>query len=166
MTLQKLKGSTLFAGLSVDDAMFNIAAVKKQSGKRKITGLPGDDVFSPFDRPLPYYSVVPEQRWSDKAFLQLTRQERGDFCMLVDFLWQGCGTMRRSDIPHFANSLSMTEKELFFLVEKLLRVGLLVDIEERLIQPELREQYRGTISTNNNRKRLSKEDGGWGDETP
>jgi len=135
--------------------MFDLTAIKGRAGKRKIGGLEEADTFSPFDCPLPYYSTVPKQRWQDERFLKLNRFERGDFCLLIDFIWQGCGTLRRSDVREIAKNIGALESEILGLLDKLLLVELLIERDERLVQPELRNQFRMTLRANKNHSRLS-----------
>ena len=132
--------------------MFDLSVIKRKIGKRAHVPLLDDDNFSPFDSPLPYYSIVPKQKWEDPRFLQLSRIERGDFCLLVDFLWQWCATIKMSDIPQLSDLLGASESEVEKLVNKLLSLGLLVEQQGRLVQPELRRQYRETTRSNQNKK--------------
>lgn len=131
--------------------MFDLCPIKRVLGKRSLPPLPSEDNISPFDSPLPYYSTIPKMKWQDSRFLQLGRTERGDFGLLVDFLWQGCATIRRSDISYIAEQMGVTDHELNTLVDRLLELGLLVEQQGRLVQPELRIQYRETFRANQNK---------------
>jgi len=138
---------------STTTSMFDVAAIKRKQGKRKVAELPKHDRFTPFERPLPYYSIIPEKKWQDERYLQLNRQEKGDFSLLVDALWQGCGSIRRDDVSQLAIDFEIPAVELRALVNKLLKVGLLVEKQGRLVQQELRNQYRYVCSANENMKR-------------
>lgn len=132
--------------------MFDLSVIKSQLGKRAFVPLPDNDKFSMFDRPLPFYSTVPKQKWEDLRFLQLNRTERGDFCLLVDFIWQGCGTIGRADIPRCSAMIGAPENDVHALIDKLLSLELLVEKEGLLVLPELRKQYRETVRANQNKK--------------
>jgi hypothetical protein len=133
--------------------MFDVSLIKAKQGKRKKHLPARDDVFKLFERPLPYYCSVPEQRWQNGSFLKLTRQERGDFLQLVDFIWQGCGAVRKEDVPGIAACLQMTPMEVRQLIDRLLVVKLLTERQGRYVQEELRGQYLQTIASNDNMKR-------------
>jgi hypothetical protein len=58
------------------------------------------------------------------------------------------------------------ENEIEELVRRLLELGLLVEYGGRLVQPELRNQYRETLRANKNKRRgksfsESADEGGW-----
>lgn len=135
--------------------MFNLTEVRRKSGKRKVT--PPDNIFdfNPFtERKLPFYSVVPENRQArDERWKLLTRQERGDFLQLVDWLWVGGGAIRVSDAADVAANIGIPPGEFEALIRRLVEVGYLVEHSGRLVQPELRTQYLATLHANQNRTR-------------
>jgi hypothetical protein len=138
--------------------MYDLAEVKRQTGKRIIPDCGDIYQIKRFERPLPYYSTVVSDRWNDERFLALTRQERGDFCQLTDFLLDVCGAIGKGDLQSVSIEIGIPENELVALFNRLLEVGLLEEVDGRYFQPGLRRQYLSTTKSNGNKSRKKVED--------
>jgi hypothetical protein len=148
--------------------IFKLTDVRRKRGKRRMPEFSSDDLYKidPFERPLPFYSVIPSLASKDPRLGQLTFHEKGAYRLLCDAIWHGCGTLRRSDLASWAEHLGIPANELADFVEKIISVGLLVERGSRLIQLELREQYVATSRANSAKgdsRQQNKSDDGHGD---
>ncbi|WP_243372735.1 hypothetical protein [Geotalea sp. SG265] len=135
--------------------MFDLKSVKKKQGRRKMEDAVIDIyTFDPLDeRRLPYYSTIPENRLRDARFQALSRQDKGDFLQLVDWLWIfSCG-LRESDCGIVAERMGLSSIEMRVFLRRLCQAELLVECEGRFVQPELRRQFLETLRSNQNMNR-------------
>lgn len=137
--------------------MFNTSPIKnyKRSNQNKIASMSDRlFVFEASERTLPYFCVVPEQILADQRYLELSRQDQGDFWRLILLLWpERCRLARHPGIISEYLGMSSAEWETF--EARLVASGLLQisDNNHYIVQPELREQYLQTLTANNNKRR-------------
>ena len=139
--------------------MFRTFEIKnyKRTEDRKIKHIKRDKlkIFRPDERTLPYFETVPEQFLADKRYINLSRQDKGDFLQFVLLLWsERCRHIRHAGV--IAQSLGMDQSEWVELEKRLVDSGLIfiTDDGNYIIQPELREQYLQTLDSNNNMRRF------------
>lgn len=129
--------------------MFNVAEIKnthRHRVKDKTPAIPFDELFEEWpedNKPMPYFSVVPEQFQRHAGYQQLSRANRGDFLRLcLDIARPGRRGLFINSDAVMAKQMSMTVEEWQELKGNLLQHGLLLESPDRLfmIQPELREQ--------------------------
>ena len=95
------------------------------------------------NKPMPYFSIVPEQVEREERYRSLTGNAQGQFLRLC--LWlQGMGRrgMCAYFLPEIITALQIDAGEVKGLLFEFIQAGLLVKSEDGhyIIQPELREQ--------------------------
>jgi len=139
--------------------MFQLTKIKnfKRRSDDKIVSIGIAELmkFTPEEHALPYFSIVPEQVFSDLRYNKLSRQDKGDFLRLIIILWKE--ECRHINHPGaIGQKLEMSEKECSRFIKRLVDVELIYLTADNnyIIQPELREQYLQTLQANNNKRRL------------